>query len=191
MPSAINGQPGDMKLQKADMCSSRELALVQAYADPTSPTFRNGYKSAISAGYSTTYAKTDAHKILKRPRVQRALHDRLTTAANVADLSQAELVRRALHQSDDWLNEDGSRREDKMFDRDGNLSGSRPARVSASNVKALELAGKAAGHIDSRQGGAQVNVNVPMVIVMPDKASTADESIAVILLANSENGTAT
>jgi len=51
----------------------REHDLVKAYADPKSPTFANGTRSAIKAGYSKKSATTLATQTLSKRNVREAL----------------------------------------------------------------------------------------------------------------------
>jgi len=51
----------------------REHELIKSYADPKSPTFANGRKSAIKAGYSPKTATSSASETLAKPKVREAL----------------------------------------------------------------------------------------------------------------------
>jgi hypothetical protein len=87
-------------------------------------------------------------------------------------LDRGTFVRRSLHASDAWLDEEGQPKQETFATRDGELY-KREARPSSAEVKALELAGRATGLVgeEGRGGGVQVN----FVIRVPPKPQSSDE----------------
>ncbi|MBF0844171.1 terminase small subunit, partial [Streptococcus danieliae] len=52
----------------------------------------NAYQSAIKAGYSEKYAKTDSHKLLENTRIKKYVNERLDELQSATIASQEEVL---------------------------------------------------------------------------------------------------
>jgi len=86
----------------------REHQLVKEYADPKSPTFANGKKSAIKAGYSQKTATTLASETLAKPNVRKALLREIHAHGGTLALTGKRLAEGlSAHQTRVFLSKDG------------------------------------------------------------------------------------
>lgn len=90
--------------------TAREQRLVKAYADPKSPTFSNGTRSAIKAGYTAKVAsaRSQAATTLAKPNVRNALLKQIHAHGGTLELTGKRLAEGlSAHQTRVFLNKDG------------------------------------------------------------------------------------
>ncbi len=171
--SAGQQEPREALAPDAERLTARQLAFVKAFTDPSdTKTLGNATRAAIAAGYSRKKARDRGYKLLRLPKIRGAIAKLNDETREMIVLDRSGFILRTLEQADAWKDEDGFPRAETHARKDGTLY-EREARPSSAEVKALELAGRAAGHVgEDRTPGVQVNT---FLIALPNKAATAEE----------------
>lgn len=124
----------------------KRKAFAVAFTDPGRETFCNGTQSAIAAGYSKRSAHVTASRLLRDAKVLERIRGRLQRAAEEAEFSAGEFIRRSLQQADAWLDEEGRRVMQPVKELEDGTLVITQVRPNETNRRALEMAGIAAGH---------------------------------------------
>lgn len=121
----------------------------------------NVYQSAINAGYSENYAKSDACKILEKPSVKAYIDDRMKKLEEEAIADQSEILRYLTR-----IIRDEEREE--VLVNVGNFEQERQEiKISAKDkIKAAELLGKRYGSWTDK---VDMTLEVPTIISGDDK----------------------
>ena len=67
--------------RKREPYRKQQEAFVLAFVTPTSPSYRNGAKSAVEAGYSPATANQQASRLLKRPHIKKMVDAAMSAMA--------------------------------------------------------------------------------------------------------------
>ena len=135
--------------------SARRAAFVDAYTDPTSAGFGNATRAAILAGYSKRTARQQGQRLLTNVDIAEAVAARRAEAAHRAALSREDFILRALELAHAWLDSNGNPALEPVLYKaqpvvwEGKVL-MRRCRPNMANLRALELAAKAAGLLADR-----------------------------------------
>lgn len=131
---------------------ARYDAFADAYTDPSKPTFCNGKKSAIAAGFSARSAASKASQLLTDVKVQARIQVRLRRAAEEAHFTRRDFIDASMKQANSWLDELGGPKHQVLVNAGEVVVWKKKPvleqwRPNETNRRALEMAGMAAGHI--------------------------------------------